>query len=180
MPVRMRNGASSWFSSSTTIELPAEALLVEAVGHGQAGAVVGEDEVLATEPPGRLGHLADGAAAVGPVRVRVAVAAQRPEQQRGRTVAVELEVGVRRLGLQLREVGGHLPAQRLGDDLCRRLAHPLQALQPTRRGQDLQILGRDVGDRPGGVAEGTDLVGVRTAALESERDLVEGIERLHR
>ena len=77
MPVRMRNGASCSFSSASTSSCATQALLVEAVRHREAGAVVGEHEVLAAEGAGRLGHLEDGAAAVGPVGVRVAVAAER-------------------------------------------------------------------------------------------------------
>ena len=58
------------------VELPAQALGVEPVGHGEPGTVVGEGPVVVAEVTGRLGHLPDGAAAVGPVRMAVAVAAQ--------------------------------------------------------------------------------------------------------
>ena len=58
-------------------ELLGEALLVEPVRDREAGAVVGQDEVLATQVASRLGHLEDGAAAVGPVGVGMAVTAQR-------------------------------------------------------------------------------------------------------
>ena len=58
------------------VELLGEALLVEPVRDGEPGAVVGQDEVLAAQVAGRLGHLEDGAAAVRPVGVGMAVTAE--------------------------------------------------------------------------------------------------------
>ena len=57
-----------------------QALGGQPVGHGQPGRVVGQRDPLVAEVPGRLGHLPRRAAAVGPVRVGVAVAAQRGPQ----------------------------------------------------------------------------------------------------
>ena len=62
------------------LELAAQSFGVEAVGHGEAGAVVGEGQVLVAERRGRLGHLGDRAAAVGPVGVAVAVPPQQGPQ----------------------------------------------------------------------------------------------------
>ncbi len=65
------------------LELAFEPLGVETVGDGETGAVVGEGQVLVTERGRRLGHLRDGASAVGPVGMAVAVAAQQtPEAPR--------------------------------------------------------------------------------------------------
>ena len=59
------------------IELLQQAVTVEAVGHREPGRVVGQDHVLVAEVLGRAGHDLDRRAAVGPVRVQVAVAPQR-------------------------------------------------------------------------------------------------------
>ena len=67
-------------------------------GHRQPGRVVGQHQVLVAELDRGQRHLLDRRAAVGPVRVGVAVAAQRGAQRRG-------------LGVQVAALGGHQPAQ---------------------------------------------------------------------
>ena len=81
-------------------ELTHQALGVEAVGDGEPRAVVGERQVLVTELGGGLGHLVDGAPAVGPVGMAVAV----PPQQ-GPELGGAPRQGGRRLRLEVQEVG---------------------------------------------------------------------------
>jgi hypothetical protein len=57
-------------------KLVPQPLSVEPVRHGEAGAVVGQDQVLVAQRTRRLCHFADRAATVGPVRVGVAVTAE--------------------------------------------------------------------------------------------------------
>jgi hypothetical protein len=59
------------------LELRTEQLSGQAGGHGQPRRVVGERDPLVADSAGRLGHLLGRAAAVRPVRVRMAVPAQR-------------------------------------------------------------------------------------------------------
>ena len=59
------------------VQLLAEAVGIEPVGDGQAGAVVGEGPVAVPELHRRLGHLPDWAPPVRPVRVAVTVALER-------------------------------------------------------------------------------------------------------
>ncbi len=65
------------------LELLAQPFPGEASGHGKSRRVVGEGDILVTQRARRLGHLQDAAAAVRPVRVRVAVASKRRTQRRG-------------------------------------------------------------------------------------------------
>ena len=66
------------------LELRAQQLGGQPGGHGQPRRVVGERDPLVADIAGRLGHLLGRAAAVRPVRVRVAVPAQRgPQRGRG-------------------------------------------------------------------------------------------------
>ena len=64
------------------VELAQQPLRRQAVGDGQPRRVVGQHEVVVAEVAGGPGHLVDRAAAVGPVAVRVQVAAQRGPQVR--------------------------------------------------------------------------------------------------
>ena len=91
IPVRMRNGASSSFSSATTSSW-AQAFRVEAVGHGETRAVVGQDEVVVAQPRGRLGHLADGAPPSD--QSEWLWQSPRSEAEQMRPPCVELEVAV--------------------------------------------------------------------------------------
>ena len=59
------------------VELLQKSLAREAVRDRQAGRVVGQHHVLVSELDRGASHLLDGRSAVGPVRVAVAVAAQR-------------------------------------------------------------------------------------------------------
>ena len=71
IPVRIRNGASSSLSALDQVELLAQALAVQALGHGEPRRVVGDREVLVAEGRGGAGHRLDPGAAVGPVGVAV-------------------------------------------------------------------------------------------------------------
>ena len=55
------------------LQLGTQAVGVQSVGDGEPGTVVGEGQVIVAERGGGLGHLGDGAAAVGPVRMAVTV-----------------------------------------------------------------------------------------------------------
>ena len=89
------------------------------------------DEVLAAEVPCRLGHLEDRAAAVGPVRVGVAVAPQRREQRRRRPVEHQVVVVARRV--EFGEIRGDLVRARPRRwPARRRLAHALDGLRAAR------------------------------------------------
>ena len=108
-PVRMRNGASSSLSRATTLELRLETLGVETVRDRERRRVVGEREVLVAELGRLAGHLLDGGPTVGPVGVQVEVALERGADRRAGT-------GVGRgLGLEARQVLGHLAGERLVD-----------------------------------------------------------------
>ena len=61
-------------------ELPGQPLGAQAVGDGEPRRVVGEHEVVVAELDRGERHLLDRRAAVGPVGVRVQVAAQRGPQ----------------------------------------------------------------------------------------------------
>ena len=82
------------------------AALVEAVGHRQRLAVVGDRDVLVAEPVGGRGHRLERLAAVGLGRVHVQVAAQvgaRHERgQRARSLRVELAAVLAQLRLDPR------------------------------------------------------------------------------
>jgi hypothetical protein len=94
------------------LELLLEAFGVEPVRDRQPTGVVGEHHVLVPEVDGRLGHLLDGRATVGPVRVGVAVAAQRRPDV-GSFAHLD-----RRGFLELGEVGRRLPLERVADHLA--------------------------------------------------------------
>ena len=83
-------------------ELSHQTLSRETVRDGQAGRVIGHDDVLMTQRTRSVRHLDDRTATVGPQRVRVTVSAQRfPERIAGNRKG-------RRLRFQLREVSGDL------------------------------------------------------------------------
>jgi hypothetical protein len=103
------------------VELLLQPLCGQPARHLQPGRVVGEHDVLVAEVAGRLRHLGDGRAAVGPVRVQVAVAAQRREQ-----------------------VDRHLAAQRLGDAPGRDVAYAGQLAQRPRFRAVGELVGRQL------------------------------------
>ena len=169
MPVRIRNGASSLVERRRRCRAAAQPLRRQAVGDRQPRRVVGERDVLVAEVARRLGHLLDRRAAVGPVRVRVQVAAQQRAQlgaarRRPARAAVVLELGA------------GTPAPRRptasADDLrgrrrrCR--ASSVSVPAATRCSQP-RPSGRSVDGRGRG-AERLDPVGRLAAALEQERD----------
>jgi hypothetical protein len=100
------------------LELAHQAFGVETVRDGEARAVVGEGPVLMAESRGRVGHLCDGAATVGPVRVAVAVASQQAPKLR--RASGQCGFG---LFLEVHQVRGRLARHGLGDHLCGGVTH---------------------------------------------------------
>ena len=171
MPVRIRNGASSSLSSGHHVELLAQPLRREAVGHGQPRRVVGQHDVLVAEVAGRTRHLVDRAAAVGPQRVGVQVAAQRRSHRRA-------ALGDRpdRRGLELGEVLRHLALAglhrhrgRLGPDALELGERP--CLDPL-----LQLTLRQRRQHVGGPPVGLHAVRRLPGALEQEADPAQGLD----
>ena len=146
-------------------ELRAEPLRGQPVGDRQPRRVVGEHEVLVAELEGRLDHLLDRRAAVGPVRVGVAVAAQRGAQLGG-GVGEHAALG----GLQAAQVVRLLAGERLGDAARRHVPDPAQPAQLTGLRERGQLVGVAATQGGGGAAEGTDPVGGLVGPLEQERD----------
>jgi hypothetical protein len=153
------------------LELRAQQLGGQPGGHGQPRRVVGERDPLVTDVAGRLGHLLGRAAAVGPVRVRVAVPAQRGPQ-RGR-------VSGRRLPEQPAQIVRFLAAGRLGDGFGGGRAYPGQRLQRALAQPLIQLAGREIVHHLGRPPEGPHAVGRRAGPLELERDLPQCLRRIH-
>ncbi len=147
------------------LQLLAEALGAEPVGDGQARRVVGEHHVVVAEGPRRLGHLADRAAAVRPVGVGVAVAAQCLAQLR-----TGLGDGAALDGLQAAQVDGGLAALGLGDGQGGHLADAGKLLQGARGDAAVELGGVHLLHRGGGAAEGADAVGRLLGAFQQEGD----------
>ena len=85
IPVRIRKRRQLGVESVDHLQLRPEAVGRQPVGHGQAGRVVGHDQVLAAETAGGQGHDLDRLAAVGPVGMAVAVSldlGQEPDHGR--------------------------------------------------------------------------------------------------
>ena len=173
MPVRMRNGASSSLSSadqrraaprSRSADSP---LATVSRGEWSVSAIHSWPSVA-----GRLGHLPDRAAAVGPVRVRVAVAAQRRAHGRGRG-------GFRGFRQQPGQVVRLLAGRGLGDDLGGGLADPVQRAQRAVAQAALQFTRGQFADDLRGPAEGPHPVGGRARPLQHERDLAQRLYRVH-
>ena len=146
MPVRMRKGARSSFSSASTSSWARSRSALRPWATVRRALWSVSTRYSCPRSAGRLGHLADGAPAVGPVGVGVAVAAQRAQELLGRRV--ELEVVVGRL-LQLAQALGHLAVEGLGDDLRGRLADAVDGLQPPGLGQRARACRRRRPPRPG-------------------------------
>ena len=117
-----------------------------------------------TEIAGRLGHLPGRAAAVRPVRVRVAVTAQ------GRAQAGPLRPGGR-LVEQPGQVVRLLAACCLGDDLGGDRAYPGQGRQRSLAYPAIQISGGEILDHLRRPAERPHPVGRRARPFQLERDL---------
>ncbi len=110
-------------------------------------------------------HLVDGAAAVGPVGVCVAVAPQRREEA---LPAVGQGCGC--LVLQRPQVCRELASQCLLDDRRGGLADAGQVLERARLGPARQLGGVGRPDDADGSPERLDPVGAGALALEEERD----------
>ena len=98
-------------------QLAAEPIGIEPTRDREAGTVIGEGEIVVPEADGCLGHLGDGAAAIGPVRVAVAVATQLGPEPGG--------TRVERRGpdhLQFGQVAGRLSLNGLRDHVRGRFA----------------------------------------------------------
>ena len=88
MPARMR--MPPFISSvdlADALHVGQRARIVEAVGHGQVLRVVGDRDVAQPARQRRLGHLADGVAAVGGLGVHVQIAANVGERNQLRQAA---------------------------------------------------------------------------------------------
>ena len=134
--------------------------------------MVGQRDPLVPEITGGLGHLLRRAAAVGPVGVGVAVAAQRGPQRR------PPRCGPLRLPHQPVEVGRPLAVRGLGDDLGGDRAYPGQRQQRLLGQPALQLAGRQVRHHPGGPAERPHPVGRRLRPFQLERDLTQRLDRV--
>ncbi len=150
------------------VQLCAQSVGGQAVGDGQPRRVVGERQPLVAQVAGGLGHLLDGAAAVGPVGVGVAVAAQRGPQR--------LPAG-HRPGLgafqQAGQVAGLSAPHRLGDHLAGAAADAGQVGERAPVDPVAQLLGGQAGDGAGGAAERVNPVGGFTGSLQLEGDLAQ-------
>jgi hypothetical protein len=149
------------------VELLLEAGGAEAVGHGEPGGVVGQRDVLVAQRHGRLRHLADRAAAIGPVGMHVQVTAQGGPEL-GDVVGEGDQLA--QVLFQPGEVVGDLPLVRLHHDGGGLRADALEVLEGVR--PDLQVelvLAEPVDDGRGG-AEGTDPVAGLAGALQEEGD----------
>ena len=156
MPVRIRNGASSLVELGDDVELLAQPLRRQPVGDRQPRRVVGERDVLVAEVARGQRHLLDRRAAVGPVRVRVQVAAQRRPQRR----AAGGHRRRRRRPPACARYAGTSPGRRLGDHRGGHVADALQLVSVPARDALARssAVGRPSSDRGRG-AEGLDPVG---------------------
>ena len=159
------------------LELGPQPVGGKTVGDGQPGRVIGQGPVAVAEVAGGPGHDVDGAAAVGPVGMAVAVALDGGQHRGGALVHRLGFRGVGVLGLQVLEVGGHLAGQRLADDRRRGGADAGQVPQPAPGGQVGQHPGSGVRRRLGRGPEGAHPVGGLPGLLEQVGDAV---QRLHR
>ena len=105
--------------------------------------MVGEHEVFVAEVASGAGHLEDGTAAVGPVGVAVAVAAQRRSEGLGRGVALG-DGRLRPFSFKALEVGGHLAGDRFLYDALGLLTDGGEVTQPALGLQPRQLAGRQV------------------------------------
>ncbi len=152
-------------------QLLLQALGGQPAGHGQPRRVVGQGNPFVPEIAGGGRHLRRRAAAVRPVRVGVAVAAQR-RPQRG---------GFRRGRLREHpgQVGGLLPGRGLGDHLGGDLADAGKGLQGAVADPLLQLARWQVAHNLGSPAERPHPVGRLGGPLQLERDLPQRVNCLH-
>ena len=174
MPVRIRNGARLGVQPVEHVELLQQSLAGEAVRDRQAGRVVGQHHVLVSELDRGAGHLLDRRSAVGPVRVAVAVAAQRGAERRALGRQRD-----RRLVFELQQVGRRLAVHGLGDDARRDRADVVELGERARLRPRLDLRRIEIGDRVARVRERLDAVRGFERAVEQEDDAVEGVDRLH-
>ena len=156
------------------IQLFGEALGAQAVRDPERGRVVGQGQVLTAQRPGRVQHGLDRRTAVGPVAVRVQVAAEACQQLP--------PAGGERFGAsfaQGRKVVGNAAVDRLGDHLEGPVADPLHPLQPAVRRPCRQFRGGEAANQSGRLAEGLHLVGGGAFAFQPESDLIEGSKGVH-
>jgi hypothetical protein len=146
-------------------ELPPQPLDAQPVGHGQPRRVVGEHLVVVAQLHRGERHLLDRRAAVGPVRVRVQVAAEQGVQ-----LAAALDQRTTVLGLQRGEPTGHLAPDRGRDHLGGAGADARDVGDGPGLDAGPDLLVTEGQDRRGGVAVGLDLVGLLAAPLEQEPD----------
>ena len=176
MPVRIRNGASSAFSAATSSSCRSSRsgdspLATVSVGEWSVSTMYSWPSSMRG-----LGHLADRRAAVAPVGVDVAVAAQRLAQLRA-----ELGHHPAAGRLQPTEVDRLLAAQALGDRPLGHLADAGQAAQRPRRTCSLERAPapwRGHGGRR--VAEGAHPVGRLVGELQQQGDAPQVGDRVAR
>ena len=123
----------------------------------------------------RVGHLGDGAASVGPVRVGVAVAAQpRPYgggPARGGRLGAPEELG---------EIGRFVTGQRLGHGGGRAVADAGESGETPRTRQLVHAGGSQLGQGPRRGAEGPDLVSAGPFGFEEIGDAAQRGDGVHR
>jgi hypothetical protein len=149
------------------VELLLQPLGGQAVGDGEPRRVVGQRHVLVAQRHGGLGHLADRAAAVGPVGVHVQVPAQRGPE-RGDVVGHRGRLGGGLL--ERREVVGHLALVCLHDDGRRLRPDALEVLERVRADLEVELLVGEPVDDCGGRAERRHPVTGLAGALQEEGD----------
>ena len=166
MPVSRRNpGGSAVVDGGDAVELLAQPVRGQPVGHRQPGRVVGQHQVLVAQLDRGQRHLLDRRAAVGPVRVAVAVAAQRL-----RSAAAAPSRSVPSSGDQAAQVDRLLAGQRLGDAAGGDLADPGQLGQRAGGGPRGQLSGGQRGERLGRRPERPDPVGGLVGPFQQEGD----------
>ena len=132
--------------------------------------MIGEDDVLVTKSDGGPSHLLDGAAAVRPVRVHVAVAAQCPAQ-RQRVVR-----DGRGLGFETLQVRGCRPGQRLLDDARGDRPDPRETVQCAAPAPLLELrVGKRTNDG-GCIAKGTHAVRWLALAFKDVRNALQSCD----
>jgi hypothetical protein len=156
------------------LELAAQVVGAQPMGDREPRAVVGQGQVLVPQRSGRGRHLVDRAAAVGPVRMAVAVPAQRLEQGPDGTGGNDGDAFFESL-----QVPGHGPRERFVDHRRCALADAWEGLQAALLGQAGE-LARLLGvDRRRGAAEGLHLVGLGALRLKQVGDAPQRLGRSH-
>ena len=120
------------------------------------------------------GHGCDRVAAIGPIGVRVQVAAELRAQRVAR-----FGTGLGRVGEQILEVLRRLAAQRLGDHGRGLLADVGNVGEATGVGEPLQLFGRNARDRRGRALERLLAIRGRAPAHQELRDALECLDRRH-